>query len=276
MQIAFSGYDGSQEALYHSMGQDILARGYNFLTLEGPGQATVRRQQNLGFIPDWNSAVTPVVDYAFTRPDVDTNRLALYGFSFGGTLAPRAAAYEKRVSAVVAIEGLVSLLASIQAQFPAQLTELYETNRTTAFDEYITAVAANTTLPTSFRWVIDQGLFAFNTRSATQWWNQAARIVMDEDIVSKLIGLPVFVGKAENDFQTGDQPDQAYQLLTTGRPNGKALTTFHEFKTALGAGEHCSLGAEAQQSQVVLNWLADVFEAKTGKEETLNRKSSTI
>lgn len=217
--------------------------------------------------------MTPVVNYALTRPDVDASRLALYGFSFGGTLAPRAAAYEKRLSAVIAVEGLKSLLAALQAQLPAWLTELYEANRTAAFDASMVAIAANLTLLTSIRWVIDQGLFAFNTRSATQWWNELASIVVNHDIVSKLTDLPVFVGKAENDFQSLNQPDLAYQLLSAGRPNGEALTTFHDFKTALGAGEHCSLGAEAHQSQVVLNWLADVFEAKTGKEETLNRMS---
>lgn len=46
-----SGYDGSQEELYHAFVRGILARGLNAVTYEGPGQPTVRRQQNLGFIP---------------------------------------------------------------------------------------------------------------------------------------------------------------------------------------------------------------------------------
>lgn len=46
-----SGYDGSQEEVYHAMGRSLLARGLNVVTYEGPGQPTVRRQQQLGFIP---------------------------------------------------------------------------------------------------------------------------------------------------------------------------------------------------------------------------------
>ena len=46
-----SGYDGSQEESYHSQVRQILARGLNAVTYEGPGQPTVRRQQNVGFIP---------------------------------------------------------------------------------------------------------------------------------------------------------------------------------------------------------------------------------
>jgi hypothetical protein len=46
-----SGYDGSQEELYHSIAREVLARGLNVVTYEGPGQPTVLREQKFGFIP---------------------------------------------------------------------------------------------------------------------------------------------------------------------------------------------------------------------------------
>jgi hypothetical protein len=45
-----SGYDASQEESYHSEVRQILARGLNAVTYEGPGQPTIRRKQNFGFI----------------------------------------------------------------------------------------------------------------------------------------------------------------------------------------------------------------------------------
>jgi hypothetical protein len=48
-----SGYDGSQEDLYHSAFTEIPKRGINCVTYEGPDQHTTRRNQNIGFIPDW-------------------------------------------------------------------------------------------------------------------------------------------------------------------------------------------------------------------------------
>ena len=45
------GYDSSQEETYHAEVRQILARGLNVVTYEGPGQPTVRRYQGLGFIP---------------------------------------------------------------------------------------------------------------------------------------------------------------------------------------------------------------------------------
>jgi dienelactone hydrolase len=38
-----------------------------------------------------------VVDYLLSRPDVDPERIALIGLSFGGYLAPRAATAEHRL-----------------------------------------------------------------------------------------------------------------------------------------------------------------------------------
>ncbi|RKL01743.1 hypothetical protein BFJ71_g5072 [Fusarium oxysporum] len=88
------------------MGKAILERGMNVITYEGPGQPTVRRKQNLGFIHEWEKVVTPVVDYLLTRPEVDPKSIGLLGYSFGGMLAPRAAAFEHRLAPVFAVDGV--------------------------------------------------------------------------------------------------------------------------------------------------------------------------
>lgn len=51
--IISGGYDGGQEELYHQMAKAALQRGWNAITYEGPGQGSVRREQNLGFILEW-------------------------------------------------------------------------------------------------------------------------------------------------------------------------------------------------------------------------------
>jgi dienelactone hydrolase len=49
--------------------------------------------------------VRPVIDFVLTRPEVDPKRIVLCGWSFGGFLAPRAAAFEKRIAALVSDPG---------------------------------------------------------------------------------------------------------------------------------------------------------------------------
>jgi hypothetical protein len=52
----------------------------------------------------WSHRV--VVDSALNLPGVDPERIALMAVSMGGVLAPRAVAFEKRISALVANDGI--------------------------------------------------------------------------------------------------------------------------------------------------------------------------
>jgi pimeloyl-ACP methyl ester carboxylesterase len=50
--------------------------------------------------------VTPVVDYARSRADVDPERIAICGASMGGYMVARGAAFEKRIAAVITDPGV--------------------------------------------------------------------------------------------------------------------------------------------------------------------------
>lgn len=253
--IVGTGYDGSQQALYHSIGRSILERGYNYISYEGPGQPTVRRDQNLGFIGEWWEVITPIVDYLhFNRSDVDTDRIALVGESFGGTLAPRAASREHRLSAVVAIDGVTSIAAYILAQLPEELSALYYSNSTlenAEFDQVMLGLMRDATQPTELRWVIAQGMYSFNTQSPHVWLSKLSTITSGKDILDK-IECPVLVFGAEDDILPIQQSrDMAAMLDDRG--------TYYLFKNDVGAGQHCQLGAEAQLAQVTMDWLGEVW-----------------
>jgi hypothetical protein len=114
-------------------------------------------------------------------------------------------------------------------------------------------------MPSNFRWLIDQSLWSFQTHSPYEWWQQLSTNVVDADIV-KDIPMPVFVAKGQDDTLTLNQPEIALKLFKSQRPNGDALTTWWEGLTSLGAGEHCSLGAEAQLNQQIVEFLGDVWD----------------
>ncbi|KAH7131248.1 Alpha/Beta hydrolase protein [Dactylonectria macrodidyma] len=236
--IVGTGYDGSQQALYHSNCRGIVERGWNCITYEGPGQPTVRRQQNLGFIPEWWEVVTPVVDYLHTRDDVDVDRIALIGLSFGGTLAPLVATHEHRLAAVLAVDGMLSIQAAFKKEFPTAMIELYTSGNETGFNGYVEAVLSMPDIPTNFRWVIEQGMYAWNTTNPYKWFDETGKFFLDAAKLAK-IKCPVFVASGEDDHLTPGQPEEMARLL-----GDKA--TYFLFKTDVGAGEHCALGAEQQ------------------------------
>lgn len=250
--IVGTGYDASQEDSYHEMGVEIVARGWNVVTYEGPGQPTVLREQNLGFIPDWWNVVSPIVDYLATRNDVDMDQIALAGISFGGGLAPLAASHEHRLSAVLCLDAMNDLYGLFESGFPSEITDLYKEGKYAEFDEYILAIERNTSIATHARWSITQGLFSFNTDSPSDLWKRLPAFTSNATVFGN-ITCPVFIGEGENDTST---PGQAQEMVE-GLGN---KSTYCLFRTDVGAGEHCQLGAESQLAQVTMDWLADLWD----------------
>jgi fermentation-respiration switch protein FrsA (DUF1100 family) len=96
------GLDSAKEEM-DAMEQPFLARGMATLAFEGPGQGEA--QYDFPIRGDYEVPVAAVVDYVETRRDLDTARIGLAGVSLGGYYAPRAAAFEKRVKACMALGG---------------------------------------------------------------------------------------------------------------------------------------------------------------------------
>ncbi|KAF4960806.1 hypothetical protein FSARC_10358 [Fusarium sarcochroum] len=209
--ILGTGYDGSMEDLYHTMGEALLQRGMNALVYERPGQPTVRRYQGLGFIPDWERVVTPVVDYALSRDDVDDGKIALIGFSFGGFLAPRAAAFEHRLAAVIALDGIYDFGQAIFKQYGTSIVKLFKSGKKEELDQEILKVQKDSHTASNIRWGIDQGKWSFKTESAYEFLEKSEAYTM-EGIVNK-IKAPVFVSDGQSDmFFPGQAKELARQL----------------------------------------------------------------
>jgi hypothetical protein len=102
--MIMTGGDGTAERLYfNGGGAAALRRGYNVLTFEGPGQTgAYLLDHSLTFRHDWEVPVGAVLDYLESRREVDTEHIAFVGYSLGGYFVPRAAAFDKRISACVA------------------------------------------------------------------------------------------------------------------------------------------------------------------------------
>jgi dienelactone hydrolase len=96
------GLDSAKEEM-DSNESVFLARGMATLTFDGPGQG--EGEYDFAIRGDYEAVVKAVVDFLETRSDVDAGRIGLWGVSLGGYYAPRAAAYEKRVKACIALSG---------------------------------------------------------------------------------------------------------------------------------------------------------------------------
>jgi 2,6-dihydroxypseudooxynicotine hydrolase len=98
--IMVPGGDSTKEELY-DLSENILKRGMAILVFDGPGHGAVSFEMKLR--PDYEVPCRAVVDYVMQREDLDRDRLAFGGISYGGLFACRAAAFDDRIRAAFSI-----------------------------------------------------------------------------------------------------------------------------------------------------------------------------
>lgn len=81
----------------------FLARGMATLAFDGPGQG--EGEYDFAIRGDYEAVVKAVLDFLETRSDVDASRAGVWGVSLGGYYAPRAAAFDQRIKACIALSG---------------------------------------------------------------------------------------------------------------------------------------------------------------------------
>jgi 2,6-dihydroxypseudooxynicotine hydrolase len=100
--IMAPGLDSTKEEI-HAYEEPFLARGIAVLAFDGPGQGEA--EYEIPICGDYERAARAVCDWIEKRQDLDTRSIAIWGVSLGGYYAPRAAAYEKRIRACIALSG---------------------------------------------------------------------------------------------------------------------------------------------------------------------------
>jgi hypothetical protein len=88
------------------VGAAARARGYHFLTFDGPGRQGALRDQGLVLRDDWEGVVGPVIDLVASRPDVDPRRIAIAGLELGGYSVACALLAEQRFAAAILAPGI--------------------------------------------------------------------------------------------------------------------------------------------------------------------------
>ena len=102
VMIMVPGLESAKEEM-EAYALPFLARGIATLMVDGPGQGEAEYEHPIR--GDFEVPAAAIVDWLLTRTDLDTMRIDLWGVSMGGYLAPRAAAFEKRITACIALAG---------------------------------------------------------------------------------------------------------------------------------------------------------------------------
>lgn len=243
--ILANGSDGSMLDMWLLGGAGGAARGYDCLTFDGPGQGYALWKQKLYFRPDWEKVITPVVDYALSRKDVDPKRIALQGISQGGYWVPRALAFEKRIAAGIADPGVVDVSTSWMKSIPKPLAELLNAGRKEEFDSYL----AKGMSPA------DRGYLNFRARPfGFGSYYDTYRAVQGYNLrdVADKITCPLLITEPANEAYWPGQSQELYKLL-------KGPKKLLPFSQADGADLHCEVNAPGVRDLSIFNWLDETL-----------------
>ena len=100
--VLIPGLDSTKEEFFF-LEQAHLVRGMATLSIDGPGQGETGLE--IPIRPDFETGVAPLLDAIADRVDLDHDRIGAMGVSLGGYYAPRVAAFEPRIKAVVGLSG---------------------------------------------------------------------------------------------------------------------------------------------------------------------------
>lgn len=246
--IIHTGFDGTAEEMWIDGACSAQAHGYAVLAFDGPGQPGPRYRDGLVFRPDWEKVITPVVDFLVQQPGVDPKRIALIGNSMGGVLAPRAAAFEPRIAALLAIDGVYDFGQSLARTIVGPDWEKLLAGSDSDLEKAIEEQVATNTIAA---WMTRNGMWCFGVETpgalvrAMQHYNL-------RDGVAERIACPTFVGRGESDEFLPGQPEELMKYL-------KAPATLVTFTDEEGAGSHCQGGAKRLLNQREFAWLAGVL-----------------
>jgi pimeloyl-ACP methyl ester carboxylesterase len=250
--VLVGGYDGTSEELYFLNGRAALARGYNVLAFDGPGQGAALLQQQLVLRPDYETVVAAVVNFLGGRSDTDMDRIGLIGLSLGAHLAPRAASGERRVAACIADCGSYDLFESALERIPGPLASGLRDGNKVALRVLRRILQVLEAKPTA-GWALRRGQLVHGVDDPIEYLLALRDYSLKGH--AEMITCPAFVCNAEGDDISASAP-HLFEVLT-------AEKEYTLFKAAEGAGDHCEAGARTLYHALSFRWLDRVLRPDT-------------
>jgi hypothetical protein len=245
--ILNTGADGLEKSMYVLGGAGALARGYNCLILNGPGQGDSLWVRKLYFRPDWEKVITPVVDAMLRHREVDAKRIALVGVSQGGYWVPRALAFEHRIAAGVADPGVWDVSDPWLRNLPKFVRDVLDAGKKAQFDQMIqVGTASNPRAKAMLR-------FRMRPLGMASYYDafHAVREYTLAEVAGR-IRCPMLITDPEGEQFFPGQARKLYDALQCPKQ-------IVHFTREQGADQHCEVAAPGYRDYCIYNWLDETL-----------------
>ena len=226
--------------------------GYDVYLFEGPGQGGVLRERNKKFTYQWERPVGILLDY-FSLHDI-----TIIGISLGGMLAPRAAAFEKRIKRVVAwsvFTNFSDILLS-QAVQNKVIRSLFKSLLSLKF-KFIINLIFKIKLKKGdelVKWGLLHGMYAYGAANPYDYLRKMAHFQIENS--AELIEQDILIIGAKKDHFID------YHLINEeidSLVNVKSLS-FNLFTEHQNAEGHCNVGNTKLILDSIMKWIDFIIE----------------
>jgi pimeloyl-ACP methyl ester carboxylesterase len=237
--VIHGGFDSFIEEFYF-MALWFSDRGFDVILFDGPGQGGARKFHGLPLTHEWEKPAKAVLDH------FNVNDVTWLGFSLGGWLCFRAAAFEPRITRVIAssiiallpawLQGVVSVL----LRFPKALNTL---------------ASLNTRLSPQERWAMHQMLYIFKAETLVEGVAKYIAFNVEnqhpENIEQDVL---ILTGREDHFVPFGMQlkmHDRQVEALRNARSVTERVFTKEEH-----AQNHCQVGNIGLALQEMAEWIS--------------------
>lgn len=228
----------------------LAGKGFTVCLFEGPGQGGVMRVQGKHFTHEWERPVKAVLDY------FGFNDVTIIGASLGGMLAPRAAAFEKRIKRIIAWSVFPNFKEVIlSASNPADERRmklagwLIDHNCKRIINAVFHKLAKKDEM---VRWGLEHGKYAYEAGSAFEYAKKMDRFQM-MDIADKITQDILIVGANRDHFIPYTMVGEEINALK----NVRSLT-FRLFTDKEDACNHCNCGNVKLTFDTFMDWIVQM------------------
>jgi pimeloyl-ACP methyl ester carboxylesterase len=238
--VIHGGFDSFIEEWY-SCATFFAAHGYDVIMFEGPGQGSALKKYGLSLTHEWEKPVKAILDH------FRLDNVTLLGISMGGWMCFRAAAFEPRITRVIAssiafdymqIPPLpIQLLARFLLRFPGLMNYLAGLKMKASYQE---------------RWGINNMMYITKIPSPVE----ASEVLLrfnEENLHSELVKQDVLILTGAEDHFI---PLKLHYKQVNALKNARSLTA-RIFTREDQGQNHCQVGNIGLSLYVMLKWIED-------------------
>ncbi|MCC0630114.1 alpha/beta fold hydrolase [Clostridioides sp. ES-S-0171-01] len=223
----------------------LAKHGFDVYLFEGPGQGGVMRLQGKHFTYKWERPVKAILDY------FHLDNITIVGASLGGFLAPRAAAFEKRIERVVAWSVFPNFLDVIIGSQPIKMQKLLRLLLKFKIKGLVNFIVKQKMKrgDSLVVWGLKHGMYAYEATTPYEYFQKINNYQI-EPIAKKITQDILILGATEDHFIDYRTVDKEIDLLT----NVRSLT-FRLMTEAEQASNHCNCGNSKLVLDTISNWI---------------------